>query len=335
MRRRLTILLILLCAAVPARAQMRLGVYVNIADSVQGSLDEVTGALRTALTGNGWEVLALHETAVDRACGNGARVLVLHQPGYAQQVLARGPRAAFALPVRVSVYQDEAGTHLALVNPHSVNRTIIAETGFEGPSDEALGEITRIAATVVRGSFVPRQYGQIRTRGLIGRTMGVMAGGPFPDKIEEVYGVAGSGPEDVRRVAGLVSAGLRQQAGRGRWQLHQIYQLDLSAQGVVVFGVSGGAMEAQAFRIVGAGGDASRAAMRCPGVDHAAAFPIEIVVYLEGGRVHVGLVDAMYRMKLFFEDAGRMAFARNMGMPGSIEDELRGMITAGTATSPR
>jgi hypothetical protein len=39
--------------------------------------------------------------------------------------------------------------------------------------------------------------------------------------------------------------------------------------------------------------------------------------------IQVQAVDEMYRMKMFFEDAGKMAFAKNMGMPGSIEDELR------------
>ena len=34
----------------------------------------------------------------------------------------------------------------------------------------------------------------------------------------------------------------------------------------------------------------------------------------------------MYRMKMYFEDAGKWAFMKNMGMPGSIHDELAGQI---------
>jgi hypothetical protein len=41
----------------------------------------------------------------------------------------------------------------------------------------------------------------------------------------------------------------------------------------------------------------------------------------------------MFRMKMYFENAGRMAFARNMGMPGSIEDELKDKIRAVLAPS--
>jgi len=40
-------------------------------------------------------------------------------------------------------------------------------------------------------------------------------------------------------------------------------------------------------------------------------------------------VDEMYRMKVYFEDAGMMAFAKNMTMPGSIQDEIEDMMRAG------
>ena len=34
----------------------------------------------------------------------------------------------------------------------------------------------------------------------------------------------------------------------------------------------------------------------------------------------------MYRMKMYFEDAGKWAFAKNMGMPGSMQDEMQSQI---------
>jgi len=314
---------------------MRYGVYVNLADSLRGSLDDITVTLRTALASGGWQVLAAHDVGVDRhACDYAARVLVLHNERYARDVLAQGPRAGFALPVRLYLFQDEAGTHLAAVNGMSVNRTIIAESGFESPTDAALQDITRLASGALQGAFVQRQFGQVRTRGYIDRTMGIMAGGPFLEKIELVLSEPGGTPQDVRRVAARVADGLRRQGGRGRWQLAPVYQLDLAAQGVVVFGVSGAALEARAFSIVGAGAAAGRSAFRCPGLDHAGAFPIEALVWADSGRVHVGVVDEMYRMKMFFEDAGRMRFAQNMRMPGSVEDELKDLLRAGPETRP-
>ena len=37
------------------------------------------------------------------------------------------------------------------------------------------------------------------------------------------------------------------------------------------------------------------------------------------------IVNEMYRMKVFFEDAGMLAFAKNMTMPDKIEKEIRKM----------
>ena len=87
-------------------------------------------------------------------------------------------------------------------------------------------------------------------------------------------------------------------------------------------------MEARSYAIVGRGGDKSRSDFACPGIDHAAAYPIEIVFTEEAGSVEIHMVDAMFRMKMFFEDAGKLKFARNMGMPGSIADEINELIRA-------
>lgn len=302
-------------------------VYVELADSLQGTLDTNVAALRSAFTTAGWNVLAVHTPAVDRkACTFGARVLVLHDPGWARRVLEHGATAAFALPLRVVLYEDEAGLHFAAVNLRNVARTIVAETGFDAASAAEMAEVERIARGALTGRFASHPYGQVRTRGLIGRTMGVMAGGPFPEKVKAVTESAASGAAGLREAADRVSRALAEP--RGRWQLHEIYRLDLADQDVIVIGVSGAAMEAKAFAIVGAGGDSRRASYRCPGLDHAAAFPLEVVLHRAGDRTHVTTVDGMYRMKLYFEDAGKMKFAANMGMPGSIENELRGAILA-------
>ena len=95
---------------------------------------------------------------------------------------------------------------------------------------------------------------------------------------------------------------------------------------MVILGVSGAAMEAKAFGIVGAGGDDARSKFSCPGLAYAAAFPVELVIRRDGGQVRVEAIDAMFRMKMYFEDAGQMKFARNMMMPGSIADELKAIV---------
>jgi hypothetical protein len=45
--------------------------------------------------------------------------------------------------------------------------------------------------------------------------------------------------------------------------------------------------------------------------------------------VKVQMLNVMYRMKMYFEDAGKWAFMKNMGMPGSLHDEVKKQIQAG------
>lgn len=47
------------------------------------------------------------------------------------------------------------------------------------------------------------------------------------------------------------------------------------------------------------------------------------------GIVRVQMVNAMFRMKMLFEDAGNWAFMKNMGMPGSIADEIQAQVSTG------
>ncbi len=314
----------LLYAQLPAPTDRPFGVYVNLVDIKAGGFDDAAAALRRGVGGSGWQVVADYDVGVDRKdCSHRAHVFVVHSPAYARAVLQHGAVAAFALPLRLAVYQDERGIHIAAANPRSLNRTIIAETGFETQSDSAMGALQRIVATAFPGQLSEREYGQMRNRGLIGKTMGLMAGGPFPSKVETVAAVDLKQGEDLVGVARRVYRGLQRLGRTRKWEIRPLYLLDLSEQNVVIIGVTGTPVEARAMHIVGEGNDEARKSFACPGLDHAAAFPIELVLSQSGGRVTIAMIDAMFRMKLYFEDAGNMKFAANMTMPGSIGDEIK------------
>lgn len=309
----------------PARAQGAQRVYIAVADSVPMSVPAASAAIADALRGAGWIVLANHTLGADRSCAYTAHVVVAHHPEHTASLLARGATGAFAVAVRLAVFDDERGVHVAMVNPLSIERTIIAESGLESSGRALIADVSRLVTGAVRGARVERPYGQQRERGLIGKTMGVMAGGPFIGQVKVISTAPASANADVKGAADAIWDRLRQPP-TGEWQLKGIYRLDLVDQGVVILGVSGAAMETKAFRIVGAGDDDARSSFRCPGLSHAAAFPLEVVVRREGAQVKVEAIDAMFRMKMYFEDAGRMKFARNMGMPGSIADELKAIV---------
>jgi len=114
------------------------------------------------------------------------------------------------------------------------------------------------------------------------------------------------------------------------WGLKLVYQVYLPTHKVYVLGVSGSPMDTKSFQIVKGGQNEERKEFACPGLPHAGAYPVEIVVYTDGaGEIRVAMIDAMYRMKIYFEDVGTTAFMKNMKMPGLIEKKITKHIKMG------
>ena len=294
------------------------GVYLKSVDKAAGSFDETVQGVEKALGEKGWQVVASYQVSVPDGCGFRAHTIAAHSPAYAEKLLARGIRAAFALPVRIGVYEDEDGTHVAFMNPSSVNRTVLGDGTAEKLAEDTAAELSTVIAGAAGGTRVDRQAGQMRSRGRVSG-LKMMGGGKFDDRVEVLFEKpAGEGV--LEDIAGKVKAGIA--GSTTGWEL--VYTLELLPQGAVVLGVVSKSMESKAYSI--AGEKRKSDSSPCPGIDHAAAFPIEVVVMEEGTSVKVAILDGMYRMKVFFEDAGKLAFAKNMGMPGTIEKQIRQMV---------
>lgn len=294
------------------------GVYVKVVEKAKGSFDEVSNKVDSALKNAGWEILATYTSGVPEGCAFRSKVIVFSSPVYAKSILSNGVKAAFALPLRAGIYEDESGINVAVLNPASINRTMIHETKLDDLSLSTINSIVEVISKGVPGSVVRKQIGEIRTKGRVGG----MGGGDFPDKIVEVYAATNDSDAALKKISESVMKGILE--NRKNWKL--LYTLDLSSQGAIIFGVTETKMEGRAFRI--AGEKRSSDSYKFPGIDHNTAFPIEVIVYKEGGKVRVAVLDGMYRMKVYFEDAGKWAFMKNMGMPGQIQGEIVEMVSA-------
>jgi uncharacterized protein (DUF302 family) len=303
------------------------GVYVRLVENAPGTFDDVVASLEAAITQAGWDIVSSYEAAVKADdCSYRAHPVALVSEAYAAQVLSHGPQAAFALPLRMLVYEDENGIHVSAVDPQSLNRTIVAEAGFEAQSAEALNALRGIVAGPFADNLVDKPYGQMRDMGLISKTMGMIAGGPFDSKIEKIASIEVEDGADLSSIAAELYAGLEAVAGDRKWQTRPIYLLDFADQNAVLIGVTGAPIESRAFSIVGSGSDDNRSDFACAGIDHAGSMPFSVLLTRDGDNVTVLMVDSMFRMKMYFEDAGKMKFAANMRMPGSIENEVRDKI---------
>jgi hypothetical protein len=299
------------------------GVYQYVVHRAEGSVDAVASAIAAAAPGAGFQLLARFPASAPGGCAYKAEVLALYSPELGRAVVAANRRTGpFGIVDRVNVFEDEKGVHVSLVNPRSVLRTVLMDDQKHAPVIEShLAALRSLVTGAVKGTPAGEDYGQAREKGYIGKTMGVMAGGPFGEKVQDVALVGG---DDWKGTAERVRAALEKKGPK--WGLHLVYALEVPEAEAVVLGTSGTPMDSQSFTIVGAGADSSRDDLKCPGIAHAGAYPIEVVVAKDAGSVRVRVVDTMYRMKMFFEDAGKWAFMKNMGMPGSIQDEITAQV---------
>lgn len=329
---RFVVLLFVATTLIPsARAQSYGATFVfeYAVRNAQGTVDQIAAQVLDRAKTSGFTVLAESTPGVPAACGYESRVLSLYDATYASALAAaQAGTAAFAAVDRINIFADEEGVHVAYVNPLGINRTVLLDdTGFTTTSRSHRDKLRQVITSSATGDPSDRGFGPERDQGYIGRTMGVMAGGPFNEKVQILSAAAGA---DL----GTVLAKLREALSRPgpEWGIKIVYDQAMPGGKTHVLGLSGRAMESKSFEIVRSGSDNARNDLTCPGIAHAAAYPLELVVIERNGGVDVVLVDAMYRMKMYFEDAGKWAFMKNMGMPGSIADEIRTAVRAALAT---
>lgn len=307
------------------------GVYQFVLTRVQGDIATITAQLKNNAVTAGFTVLADYDIGVPEDCTYKGHLILLNDSSYTEQMMrANAQTAPYAIVDRINIFQDEDGTHIAVVNPHSINRTMLMDDQqYETLSEAHLKKIRTLIMQSTQGTPSRKEYGQFRDAGFISKTMGVMAGGKFAEKIEDLFIKKNA---SWRTIATQVMQALRTPGPE--WGMHAVFKLELAGYNTAVIGVTGRAMEAKSFDIVGAGDDDDRDDFDCPGIADAGAYPFSLVIKQAGNDVKIQMVTSMYRMKIFFEDAGKWAFMKNMTMPGSLTDEMHAMIKKGLLKLP-
>ena len=310
---------------VPASFADQYGVYVKVIENAKGTFDEVSDKVESALSKARWKVLASYDTGVPEKSTFQSRVIIFSSSEYEKTILSYGVKAAFALPLRVGVYEDSAGIHVVLLNPVSINRTIIngalgEEKKITEFSLKTLNLITSIVTNSVQGNAVTVQLGEIRSKGRLGG----MYGGDFEDKIKDAYTSRNASELNFRKIVEDVRYGIIN--NRKGWRL--IYTLNVPSHDVVIYGITKEGVEAKTLSIVR--DMQSEKQQNPPLLFYNTAFPMEVVVYRDGGMVKVAVLEEMYRMKLYFLEIGKWKlFFKYFTFPGQIQEEIVKIATDG------
>lgn len=312
------------------------GIFERIVEA-SGSFDETTAALEKGLAESKLTLHAKHDLKTPEGTQK-ARVYVLTSPSYLEAAKAAPADTISAQILRVAVYQHGEGkkTMINMANPAAH-----AMVFYAGQKDyahllsaaKAVAQEIRAAAGKVPGKAVTVQLEPLRTEKTLNKFNGdgpakMMA--KFRNWQESQNTAIEGKPEEFAALVAKVEKVLAASTDKGvddasGWK--QIAKIPVGAN-AVYFGISNSYTENKCVRINSDfRSDGKSKDAPYPGVDHATALPLEVLVINDGKTARVVHYGQMWRMQLYFWDSGYAAFAKNTFVPaaifGSIDEVVR------------
>ncbi|WP_025270265.1 hypothetical protein [Hippea sp. KM1] len=265
----------------------------ELVGSVSGSSHQaVVESVKKALSGE-FEVVASYNPGGI----SDLTVLIVQNKEYFDAIGKAGKYAYFAAPLRVGIQKNGAGENIMFANPvYLVDAFAKGKSSLESTAEAVKSKLEAALLKVAGITPQKKNFGYSTDPDEIGNWQMM---GQSLYTIYEVGHKYGSLDKALAALDGALNA------KKNGWQ--KVYQIKIGD--VAVVGVSNSKYEKEAFEI--------------GGHDHLCAFPIELVVYSNG---KIKALPEMYRMSLYFMDAGMAAFSAHMAMPGEIDDSLKGLL---------
>ena len=316
------------------------GIFVRVLEA-SGSFNDTTAALEKAISESKFTLHAKRDLVYSDKVQQ-ARVYVLTSSAYQEAAKDEAPNTISAQILRIGVYEYGEGkkTHVNIASPiaHAMvfyagsknyKQLIAAATNVES-------ELKTVAA-LVPGKQVSVQLEPVRTEKSLNKFNG---DGPakmmamFKDWNSSQNVVFSDKPANFAATVARVESALIASKDKGvddstGWRLISKIPVGTNA---VYFGITNDYTENKCIRINSDfRSDGSTKDAPYPGVDHAPALPLEVLVVNDGKEVKVVQYGEMWRMQLYFWDSGFMAFAKNTLIPAIIFSSIDKALTASAA----
>lgn len=320
-----------------AQAADEYGIFVRVLDA-SGSFEATTAALEKSLAESKLTLQAKEDLKVPDAAQK-ARVYILTSPTYLEAAKDMPPNTISAQILRIGVYEYGAGkkTQIDIANP--VAHAMVFYSGTEqypqmiAAANAVTHEIKEVVDKVP-GTPTSVQLEPTRTEQALNKFNGdgmakMMA--KFRNWSESQNLVYSDKPENfaatVAKVENLLNASKDKGADDASgWNLISKIPVGSNA---VYFGISNAYTENKAIRINSDfRSDGKTKDAPYPGVDHAPALPLEVLVINTGKKVIVAQYGEMWRMQLYFWDSGYLAFTKNTLVPNTIFGSIDKVLTA-------
>jgi len=347
-------LLIIILFSVNAFASEH-GIFLKTHEAIQDDIAVVEGKIAEALQANGFDILYRDDLKTpdfvreDKAehCGFKAKLIVFSSEQYLDILTKVDNKYLIGGFLRVGIYEDPTGVNVSIIDPETISRIIFNDL-YENDKEEDYHKIVDKVAefkngllsalhSVKLGKEVSTPMEPIRDDEDLAESskdMFMMVGQMTFFNDEDQFPLIYTSSKSITEVKGLFEANLKifkpvEDDIDYRWtpspeeDLHwKIISEVVTKDGKgMLLGFTRPRTEGVSFNIAGMSREDET--NMCPGIDHAAAYPIEVLLLEVDGKVNVYTQREMFRMDMYYWDAGMAAFMDHMSMPAILDASIK------------
>jgi hypothetical protein len=321
--------------------------------NIKGDYATVYDQVKQSILSAGFKVLAEREiTTPDQVkkdkkilCEYNGKLLVFTNDEYVKMLTSFGNKYLAASMLRVGIHETNEGIQVIIADPETINRIIFNDLKddqynkvvkntlpYKNKIVDALHSIN-IGTNVKEAREPKRSTDDLRDAS---KDMFMMVGDmtffededQFPEIYSQKNDVSVDGLEKLKQklYSNVKNFSPNQDDKEYRWTANpkedlkwkvvgEVYSADKKA---ILFGLSRNRTEGVSFYIVGN----ETKENSCPGLDHLTAYPIEVLLMIKGDKIVVHTPRQMFRMDMYFWDAGMAAFMDHMSMPGILDESI-------------
>jgi len=329
------------------------GMYMLTVRNAKGDINSVSELVIKSIESEGFRILAERDIATpdivredgEDLCGYKGKLIVFTSDDYIKMLTSFGNKYLVASFLRVGVYETDEGIQVIIADPETINRIIfndLDDTEYQQAVDKTLPYKSKIISAVHSisdGTDVTEAGEPIRSSEDLreaSRDMFMMVGPMTFFEDEDQFPIIYA-QKNENGTQGLEN--LKQEIFKNieyfqptkddadyRWTENPNEDLKWKIVGevtspdkkAILFGLTRNRTEAVSFYIVGDETEVNK----CPGLDHLTAYPIEVLMMLEDGDNVVYTPREMFRMDMYFWDAGMGAFMNHMSMPEILDESI-------------
>lgn len=335
------------------------GIYLLALKNAKTDCSSLSKSISDNLKTQGFNIYAVRNLATPdivreektELCGFNAMQILFSSPEYIKMLDSYGKKYIAAGFLRIGIYETPSGTQVNIADPETINRIVFNDL-YDNDEIEKYNRIIELTKSVKNkiisaihdtklGEAVNIPMEPIRSDEDLAeasKDMFMMVGSMTffsdEDQFPIIYETKSSNAKaDIQKLLITLKSNLKNQKPSNddieyrltkspdvlKWEIiGEIYSPDSNA---VLLGVTRPRTEGLSFNIAGKARETGND--KCPGIDHAPAYPIEVIIYYNGENIVVQTARQMFRMDMYFWDAGMMAFMDHMSMPDILDVSLR------------